>query len=180
MKRRLPILLPLSFCLIGLVPLAAQATETFCEGQEENLKRYLEMFEVLFVQRDGDRAGEFYADPFISHNSDGGGADTTLARPERMGIMFKASKAASPDRTLVNDVIICSDDMVSTRMTVSGTQTGVMMGNPPTGRTFKFTAMDIFRFADGKVVERWGNSDTLILIRQLGLNVDLSLQPLKQ
>lgn len=158
---------------------SAHATEIYCDGQEENLNRYLAMFETLFMQRDGDRAGEFYADPFISHNSDGGGADTTLARPERMASMFNASKAASPDRTLTNDVIICKDDMVSTRMTVSGTQTGVMMGNPPTGRAFRFTAMDMFRFKDGMVVERWGNSDTLILIRQLGLDVDLSLEPLE-
>lgn len=92
--------------------------------------------------------------------------------------MFTAPKQASPDRTLVNDLIICKDDMVSTRMTVTGTQTGVMMGNAATGRPFKFTAMDIFRFKDGMVIERWGNSDSLILIRQLGLDVDLSLQPL--
>lgn len=128
-----------------------QATEIHCDGQEENLNRYLAMFEVLFLQRDGDRAGEFYADPFISHNRDEGGSDTTLARPERMTGLFKASKAASPDRSLTNDVIICKDDMVSNRMTVSGTQTGVMMGNPPTGRPFKFTAMDMFRFKDGMV-----------------------------
>lgn len=164
-------------CVVAVAS-SPQATEIHCDGQEENLNRYLAMFDVLFMQRDGDRAGEFYADPFISHNSDGGGSDTTMARPERMSGMFKASKAAAPDRTLINDVIICKDDMVSTRMTVSGTQTGVMMGNPPTGRAFKFTAMDMFRFKDGLVVERWGNSDTLILIRQLGLDVDLTLQPL--
>lgn len=166
--------------LTSLVAPQATATEIHCDGQMENLNRYLAMFEVLFMQRDGDRAGEFYADPFISHNSDGGGADTTLARPARMGTMFKASKAGSPDRTLTNDVIICKDDMVSTRMTVRGTQTGTMMGNQATGRAFKFTAMDMFRFKDGLVVERWGNSDTLILIRQLGLDVDLSLQPLQE
>ena len=94
--------------------------------------------------------------------------------------MFTGSKSASPDRVLTNDVIICKDDMVSTRMTVRGTQTGVMMGHPPTGRKFKFTAMDMFRFKDGKVVERWGESDTAILIRQLGLELDLSLQPLAE
>ncbi len=159
-----------------IVPL--HATEIHCDGQTENLNRYLEMFEVLFIQRDGVRAGEFYADPFISHNADAGGSETTLARPSRMERMFAASKNASPDRTLVNDLIICKDDLVSTRMTVTGTQTGEMMGSPATGRAFKFTAMDIFRFEEGMVVERWGNSDTLILIRQLGLDVDLSLQPL--
>ncbi|MBT5239610.1 MAG: SnoaL-like domain-containing protein [Rhodospirillaceae bacterium] len=92
--------------------------------------------------------------------------------------MFTASKAASPDRQLRNDMIICQDDMVSTRMMVWGTQTGTMMGNPPSGRQFKFTAMDIFRFKDGMIVERWGESDTVILIRQLGLDVDLSFQPM--
>ena len=63
-------------------------------------------------------------------------------------------------------------------MTVSGTQTGEMMGAPATGRKFQFTAMDIFRFEDGKVVERWGNADHLVLIRQLGLDVDLTPTPL--
>lgn len=154
------------------------AAEIHCDGHEDNLKTYLAMFDVLFVQRDGRRAGEFYAAEFISHNADAGGSDTTIASPNHMAAMFEASKAASPDRTLINDMIICKDDIVSTRMTVTGTQTGPMMGNPPTGRRFKFTAMDIFRFKNGKVVERWGNSDTVILIRQLGLKVDLSLKPL--
>ena len=165
------------FLSAGLTGPAA-ATEIYCDGQLSNLNTYLAMHEVLFMQRDGSRAGEFYADKFISHNSDAGGSETTIGRPARMEAIFKASKAASPDRVLTNDVIICKNDMVSTRMTVTGTQTGVMMGNPPTGRKFKFTAMDIFRFEDGKIVERWGNSDSLIIIRQLGLTVDLSLQPL--
>ncbi|MEQ8510544.1 MAG: ester cyclase [Rhodospirillaceae bacterium] len=164
--------------LLGGLSRAAAAPEIHCDGQEENLSRYLALFEVLFEQRDGSRAGEFYADEFISHNSDANGAGRVIGRPAQLERMFNASKDASPDRVLVNDLIICKDDMVSTRMTVSGTQTGEMMGAPATGRKFQFTAMDIFRFEDGKVVERWGNADHLVLIRQLGLDVDLSLQPI--
>jgi predicted ester cyclase len=163
----------------GLVVPAA-ATEIYCDGEQENLNTYLALFETLFLARDGSRAGEFYAEEFISHNSDAGGAETTIGRSAQLERMFTGSKSASPDRVLTNDVIICKDDMVSTRMTVRGTQTGVMMGHPPTGRKFKFTAMDMFRFKDGKVVERWGESDTAILIRQLGLELDLSLQPLAE
>ncbi len=166
--------------MVLLTSAPAAATEIHCDGQEENLNTYLEMFDVLFVHRDGSRAGEFYSEEFISHNSDAGGSETTIGRPAQLEAMFKAGKAASPDRKIVNDMIICKDDIVSTRMTVTGTQTGPMMANPPTGRKFKFTAMDMFRFKDGKVVERWGNSDALIIIRQLGLDVDLSLQPLKE
>lgn len=159
---------------------AASATQIYCDGQEENLNRYLALFETLFLERDGSRAGEFYADEFITYNSDAGGAGRLVGTPQQLERMFSASKKASPDRTLVNDLIICKDDIVSTRMTVTGTQTGVMMGAPATGRTFRFTAMDIFRFKDGKVVERWGNADHLALIRQLGLEVDLSPTELDQ
>ena len=164
--------------LLGGLSAPASAKEIHCDGQEENLSRYLALFDALFVQRDGSRAGEFYADEFITHNSDANGAGRVVGRPAQLERMFKANKQASPDRVLVNDIIICKDDMVSTRMTVSGTQTGVMMGAPATGRKFQFTAMDIFRFKDGKVVECWGNADHLVLIRQLGLEVDLSLQPI--
>lgn len=171
-----------SLILVGLLALGlttpALATEIHCDGQEGNLNRYLALFDVLFVHRDGSRAGEFYAAEFLSHNADAGGSETTIGRPERLERMFASSRAASPDRQIRNDVIICKDDMVSTRMTVWGTQTGTMMGSAPTGRKFKFTAMDMFRFKDGRIVERWGNSDSLVLIRQLGLDVDLSLQPL--
>ncbi|MGB1876131.1 MAG: ester cyclase [Rhodospirillaceae bacterium] len=156
----------------------ATATEIRCDGNEENLNAYLALFDVLFKQRDGSRAGEFYAEGFLSNNSDAGGAEQTRGSAAQLERMFSASKVASPDRQIRNDLIICSDDMVSTRMTVWGTQSGIMMGNPATGRPFKFTAMDIFRFKDGMVVERWGETDTIILIRQLGLNVDLSHQPL--
>lgn len=164
---------------VGLIS-PANATEIHCDGNEQNLNAYLALFDVLFKQRDGSRAGEFYADGFLSNNSDAGGAVQTKGSAAHLERMFAASKAGSPDRQIRNDLIICSDDMVSTRMTVWGTQTGTMMGNPPTGRKFEFTAMDIFRFKDGKIVERWGESDTIILIRQLGLDVDLSLQPLAE
>jgi len=55
---------------------------------------------------------------------------------------------------------------------------GEMEGNPPNGRRFMTSAIDIYRFEDGKVVERWGNNDSIAMIRQLGLKVDLSMTPL--
>ena len=38
-----------------------------------------------------------------------------------------------------------------------------------TGRAYKTSAIDIYRFKDNKVVERWGNNDGVTLLRQLGL-----------
>jgi predicted ester cyclase len=43
------------------------------------------------------------------------------------------------------------------------------MGAAPTGKQITATAIDIARLADGKIVEHWGQMDTLGLMQQLGL-----------
>ncbi|NKB44266.1 MAG: hypothetical protein GKS03_08315 [Alphaproteobacteria bacterium] len=49
---------------------------------------------------------------------------------------------------------------------------------PPNGRRYETSATDTYRFKNGKVIERWGNNDSIAMIRQLGLKVDLSMTPL--
>jgi predicted ester cyclase len=60
-------------------------------------------------------------------------------------------------------------DKVVTRSTMQGTHQGEFMGIPPTGKQFTATAIDIVRFAGGKAVEHWGNSDDLGMLQQLGV-----------
>jgi predicted ester cyclase len=43
------------------------------------------------------------------------------------------------------------------------------MGIPATGRSFDVSTYGILRFADGQAVERWGLSDNLAMMQQLGL-----------
>ena len=158
----------------------AQATEIVCPGDQSNLNTYLEMTQILFNERQGDRAGEYYADEFISHNVDAGGLGTAVRTPDHMARIWQHSEEVSPDRTLTNDLIICQDDLVVARVTLEGTRIkGEMEGDPPNGRRFQTSAIDIYRFAEGKVVERWGNNDSIAMIRQLGLKVDLSMTPLE-
>ena len=53
--------------------------------------------------------------------------------------------------------------------------------NPQTAQAFQVQGIPaVYALKDGKVVERWGNGDSLIIIRQLGLDVDLSLQLLEE
>ncbi|WP_427007629.1 ester cyclase [Pseudarthrobacter sp. H2] len=46
---------------------------------------------------------------------------------------------------------------------------GPLLGQPPTGRSSTIRGMQIGRFEDGKLVERWGSSDQLGMLTQLGL-----------
>jgi steroid delta-isomerase-like uncharacterized protein len=51
-----------------------------------------------------------------------------------------------------------ADDKVALRWTATGTDTGGFMGRPPTGRRITSTGVDIFRIADGLLIQGWGPS----------------------
>jgi predicted ester cyclase len=54
------------------------------------------------------------------------------------------------------------------RQTWSGTQKGEFMGIPPTGKSVSIGVIDIIRMADGKVMEHWGQMDSMGMMQQLG------------
>ncbi len=76
---------------------------------------------------------------------------------------------AFPDLYFTVEDLIAEGDKVVARLTVRGTQQGVFMGIPPTGKHAEVTAIDINRMAGGKSVEHWLEMDTLGLLQQLGV-----------
>lgn len=75
-----------------------------------------------------------------------------------------------PDLTVSIEEQEAEDDLVTTRLTLSGTDRGGVLWYPPTGRQVTFTAEFVDRFADGKLVEHSGRADTGRLLEQLGLD----------
>ena len=65
--------------------------------------------------------------------------------------------------------MVADGDKVVARWTAQGTNTGEMMGMPPTGKTFKAGGMNMFRINGGKVAEVWTNFDDLGMMQQLGI-----------
>lgn len=55
------------------------------------------------------------------------------------------------------------------RVVFRGTQTGDLMGIPPTGRFVNVLAIIIDQFADGKIIESWRLFDQMGMMQQLGL-----------
>ena len=148
--------------------IAAKSPTIACNGSDQNLKTYLQIHKVLFTERDVTRVAEFYAPEVISHNVDQGGDGTRKVTTLQMAAMWVASKKNNPERVLADDLIICSGDYVIVRTMVHNADTTGQDGNPPTGRPYVISAIDIFRFQDGKIVERWGNSDLVSMYRQIG------------
>lgn len=169
-----PFLLAASIAFAG----SAQALEIQCDGNEANLQTYLEMTDLLFNQRLADRAPEYYAAEFISHNTDAGGLGTATRTPDHMSRIWTRLETLFPDREVSNELIVCQGDLVIARTGVQGTMNKRAYGQEPTGNRFHYSAIDIYRFNDGKVVERWGNNDRVAFARQLGITLDLSPTPL--
>ncbi len=59
--------------------------------------------------------------------------------------------------------------MMHDTMFANGTHKGQIMGIPPTGKRVNVTEMRFFRIANCKLPERWGESDMLGLMQQLGI-----------
>lgn len=159
--------------LILMTAMAAPASAQLrihCDGQTENLNTYLQIHKVLFSDRDTSRVEEFYADEIISHNNDAGGPGA-LVSSDDMAAMWEASKKNNPERVLEDELILCVDDFVVVRTTIKSAFNTPMAGAEPTGQPYEATAIDIYRFEDGKVVERWGNADVAFIFRQLGFKM---------
>lgn len=77
--------------------------------------------------------------------------------------------SAFPDSQVTTDDLIADGDKVVERFTFRGTNKGSFMGAPPTGKQVTATGMSVFRIANGKIVEHWGENDSLGVMQQLGL-----------
>ena len=64
---------------------------------------------------------------------------------------------------------VATDDHFAMRYTVRGTHEGEFMGVAPMGKSFEVAALQISKIKDGKVVERWGSTDELGILKQLGI-----------
>ena len=77
-----------------------------------------------------------------------------------------------PDFHTRIDDLIAEEDKVAAQITMTGTNTGTFMGMPPTGKRVEFTGIFIARIGNGRIVEHWGEEDSVSLMRQLGIMPD--------
>jgi predicted ester cyclase len=75
--------------------------------------------------------------------------------PEGARIDIAAYRAALPDLTVQIEELADYGDRVTRRYTIRGTQTGALLGHPPTGRPLEMRVSAIDRLANGRLVESW-------------------------
>lgn len=88
--------------------------------------------------------------------------------PEGFKAFFTTLREAFPDLQLEVDKLVADEDTVAFAYTITGTQTGPFLGFPPSGKSVTARGVQISAFVDGKLAERWGSSDELGILTQLG------------
>ena len=132
---------------------------------QANIEASRRLIEEAFNKGNLDVFDEVCADGFVDHDPLMGDQDVEGVKRSIAGY-----REAFPDLTLrIEDVMAC-DDKVVMRWRGEGTFQNEFMGLQPTGeKGDPVQGIGIDRFDDdGKVVESWGQWDTLTLLRNIG------------
>jgi predicted ester cyclase len=119
----------------------------------------------MIQMRDWHRLDEVLAPNIVDH-------DPAEGQPPGLdGIkwFWRKYTTAFPDLTFDLVVLSADEDYVTLVIRHFGTHTGEWQGHAATGRRFSIRGIQFVKFANGRIVERWGSSDMLGLLQQLGL-----------
>jgi len=135
------------------------------QSQAEANKEIIRRYRQAHNQNNMAALDEIVAADLITHSQ------LPNVPPGREGgkMVHQGNMAAFPDGTTTTDDLIAEGDKVVERFTFVGTQKGEFLGVPATGKQVKVTGMSIFRIANGKIVEHWGENDGMGLLMQLGV-----------
>ncbi len=134
---------------------------------EDNKNLVRRFFDEVVNNRNYDLLDELVAPDFTLHSA--------IMGEIHGGEAYKQGTLAllntCPDfRTTVEDLLSGESDTVIARLTHRGTDTGgFVKGHPASGKPFEFTAIYIWRLANGKLVGLWQEADRIRLMHQLGL-----------
>ncbi|MCC6498749.1 MAG: ester cyclase [Anaerolineales bacterium] len=128
---------------------------------EQNKELIRRFYEELVNGRRLELADEMILEDFDDHAARGTGR-------ENFKKLYAVMLRIFPDIQARIEDLIAEDDKVAARVMFTATQAGSFRGFPPANRLATFSGMDIFRFKDGKIAERWALRDFLGMLEKLG------------
>jgi len=126
---------------------------------------YRRMIDEVVHGANYDLADEIFASDYIDHTAPPG----MPGGVEGVKGVYRMFRTGFPDVHFHIDDMVAEGDMVATRVTGHGHQTGQFMGIQPTGREATWRSVGFFRVTNGKIIEHWGIPDLLGLLVQLGV-----------
>lgn len=135
-------------------------------GKEEN-KRAQEQFGDAINSGNLEKLRDLVAQDVKEHDP----APNQGPGPQGYIDFFTMMREAFPDMRVEVEKLVADEDNVAFAYTLTGTHKGDFMGVEGTNNHVKVRGMQISRFKDGKMVERWGSSDELGILKQIGVGI---------
>jgi steroid delta-isomerase-like uncharacterized protein len=135
---------------------------------DQNKELVRRFYEEVWDRGNFEFAREVFADDYVRHDFRAG---AVLPGPEGQAKIAADFRHAFPDLRVNVDLVFGEGDMVAGRWTATGTHTGPWGAIKPSGARVRFSAVNLYRFANGKVAEIWNHRDDLGLMEQLGAKV---------
>ena len=125
----------------------------------------------IFNDRDFEACAVIGADEYVEHaiGPFGRVASGRVNGPTYLRETAEWLLAQFPDIHMTLDAIVAEGDLVTARVTSTGTNLGPIGPFAPTGRRFASQQCHWFRVADGRLAEHWAVRDDLVTMLQLGV-----------
>lgn len=131
---------------------------------EEKNKEFIQGYTEDFWNKANISAFEkYYSAEFIEHSA---GADLNF---EQTKGLCQAYFTAFPDLHIKTDLLVAEGDKVTKVWTATCTHKGDFIGIKATGKGIVVKGIEVFRIADGKIMEIWASMDNLGMLQQLGV-----------
>jgi predicted ester cyclase len=127
-------------------------------SSDHNKAIVLRYFAEAVNEANLDVIDELFSDEFIYHGRPG---ESKREQQERV-------RADIADIHADVEQVLAEGDLVAVRYLYRFTHSRPLAGVAPTGKRVTMTSIDLFRLAEGKVVEQWSNEDWHGVLEQIG------------
>ena len=134
-------------------------------SEVSNKATAVRLFEEVINQEMPQVIDEIFAPDALVHDPLTGDSRGAAAFKQLLSML----DTAFPHHRVRVEAVIAEGDYVVVLHTHLATQDGPFMGLPPSGKFVVVNGLELFRFADGSVVEFWRKDDDAAMLMQLGI-----------
>jgi len=134
-------------------------------AQEKENMEVIQKLNRLVNQERYDEMDELFAEEYVDHNP-GWDIDSVEGFKKVIKNGHESFDVHNEIRRMIPD-----DNMVFSEVKNLGTHKTEVFGCPPTGKETEMTSYEIYRLKDNKIAERWVVSNTLELMKQVGVEL---------